>query len=230
MDVRPVNKKSVHEDIVLQIRAMIDRGELRVGDRLPPERRLAEMFFVARNTVREAIRVLSESNLLESRQGAGTFVKELDGGADGGPSRPILQGQRELQDVFEVRKLMEPEIAALAARNASPSEIMQLEAIVLEQEAAVEAGEPSEIFGQRFHELLAETSGNTVLGDMVAALHDDLVAGRPDGAPSPERAHASLDAHRAIVDAVKGGHIMQAERAMREHLDEIETILLSGNI
>ncbi len=230
MDVKPVSRKSIYEDIVLQIRGMIDRGELVRGDRLPPERRLAELFSVSRNTVREAIRALSEQGMVESRQGAGTFVSDSEpedfavslAGA-------IMRMQPELRDIFEVRKLIEPEIAAMAARNASPDLITRMEAVITEQARQVKAGETGRAYDQKLHGLLAEASGNQVLRAMVAALHDDFSDSRAEGLQSPKRQKASLAAHRRIVEAVKGGHVMQAERAMRMHLDEVEAIVFRIN-
>jgi len=229
MDIKPVSRKAIYEDIVLQIRTMIERGELKPGDKLPPERRLAEMFSVSRNTVREAIKALAERDVLESRQGAGTYVREADpedfattfAGA-------ILRNQPGLRDIFEVRKLIEPEIAALAARNASPSDVTWLENVLHEQEEAFQTGHFGGNLDQMFHEILAEASGNKVMRAMVAALHDDLHESRAVGLQSKDRQQASLAAHRAIVDAVKDGRVMQAEKAMREHLEEVEVIVFSG--
>ncbi|QGY40216.1 FCD domain-containing protein [Pseudodesulfovibrio cashew] len=228
MDVKPIARKNIYEDIVIQIRGMIDRGELAPGDKLPPERRLAEMFSVSRNTVREAIRTLAEKNVLESRQGAGTFVRVSDGDSFAASfAGAILRRRPELRDVFEVRKLIEPEIAAMAARNASPSQITRMEAIVGEQERALLSGEPGRAYDQELHELLAEASGNEVMRAMVVALHDEFTQSRAEGLQSLERQAASLAAHRAIVDAVTGGHVMQAEKAMREHLEEVEAIVFA---
>lgn len=228
MDVRPVNRKSIYEDIVLQIRAMIDRGELTPGDKLPPERKLAEMFSVSRNTVREAIKALAEQDILESRQGAGTFVRDVD--ADGFADSfagAIVRKQPRLKEVFEVRKMIEPEIAALAARNASPKEVGWLERVLVDQEEAIASGRPGSEFDQLFHEVLAEATGNSVLKAMIAALHDELAESRAAVLQSKERQEASLDAHKAIVDAVRSGHVMQAEKAMREHLEQVETIVFT---
>lgn len=229
MDIKPVSRKAIYEDIVLQIRTMIERGELQPGDRLPPERRLAEMFSVSRNTVREAIKALAEKDVLESRQGAGTFVREAD--ADDFATTfagAILRNQPGLRDIFEVRKLIEPEIAALAARNASPSDVTWLENVLHEQEEAFKVGQFGGTLDQMFHEILAEASGNKVLRAVVAALHDDLHESRGVGLQSKDRQEASLKAHRAIVEAVKDGRVMQAEKAMREHLEEVEAIVFSG--
>lgn len=228
MEVKPVNRRSVYEDIVTQIRAMIDRGELAVGDRLPPERRLAEMFSVSRNTVREAIRSLADQGLLESRQGAGTFVGQGDA-RDFAASfaGAILRGKPELREIFEIRKIVEPEIAGMAARSASPGDVTRLEAILADQERAVAKGEPTDKHDLELHSTLAEASGNSVMRAMVRALHDELYESRSVGLQSPPRQLASLNAHRAIVSAVKHGHVLQAEKAMREHLEEVESIVFN---
>lgn len=229
MDVKPIGRKSIYEDIVLQIKKMLESGELAPGDKLPPERSLAEMFAVSRNSVREAIKALAEQDVLESRQGAGTFVREQSTGSllpDF--SRIVTDEKAAVRDVFEVRKILEPEIAAMAARNASPGEVTRLEAALVEQETALSQGRISGTLDQRFHKLLAEASGNDVLRAMVTALHDDFTESRADALQSEERQQASLAAHRAIVEAVRDGHVMQAEKAMREHLEEIESIVFSG--
>ncbi|MFH1914716.1 MAG: FadR/GntR family transcriptional regulator [Pseudomonadota bacterium] len=228
MDVRPVSRKGMYGDIVLQIRAMIDRGELRPGDRLPPERMLAEMFEVSRNTVREAIKALAEQDMVESRQGAGTFVRSVDeAGFAATLAGVVMRAKPGLRDIFEARKLIEPEIAALAARNASPRDITRIEAALADQERAVRRGEPAAEHDQLLHGLLAEASGNVVLCEVVKALHEDFTRSRVEALQSQERQEASLAAHRAIVEAVRGGHVMQAERAMRDHLEEIETIVFA---
>lgn len=229
MDIKRVSRKSISEDIVLQIRNMIDSGELHPGDRLPAERSLAEMFGVSRTTVREAIKVLAESGVLESRQGAGTFVTEVQAKSHT-LIESILGGEHDLYQIFEVRKMLEPEIAALAAQNGSPKDINRLEAVLIEQEEAIRQGRTGADHDQRFHQVLAETSGNLVLRELVTALHDGFALSRGETVQSPERQKASLKAHRAIVDAVKNGHVLQAERAMREHLDEVENIIFTNDI
>ncbi|BCS90118.1 FadR/GntR family transcriptional regulator [Pseudodesulfovibrio sediminis] len=227
MDIKRVRKKSISEKIVAQLKEMIGQGQLKPGDRLPAERNLAEMFGVSRTTVREGIKALAESGVLESRQGAGTFVSEVD------PSQvsvieSVLSGDHDMRDVFAVRKMLEPEIAALAAQKRSPAEIYKLEAILSEQEEAVRKGETGSDYDQRFHRMLADASGNLVLREMVKALHDAFAQSRSMIIQSEERQRASLAAHRAIVEAVKHGHGMQAERAMREHLDEVENIIFDN--
>lgn len=230
MDVQPIGRQSMYEEIVLQLRGMIDRGELAVGDKLPPERKLAALFGVSRNTVREAIKALAEQGIIESRQGAGNFVREVQEEGETAPLNPFaLTGEASLRDIFEVRKLVEPEIAALAARNGSPDALTRLDATLAEQEEALRKGNLSGTHDQIFHRLLAEASGNNVFHAMVDSLHDKFMRSRGPGVQSLQRQKASLKAHRAIVEAVKGGHVMLAEKCMREHLEEIETIVFSEN-
>ena len=231
MEVQKVSKKSISEEIVVQIRQMISQGTLNPGDRLPAERVMAEMFGVSRTTVREGIKVLAESGVLESRQGAGTFVRRMNDQVQsqkGSLIDAILSGECSLEDVFEVRKMIEPEIAALAARNGMPDAFTRLDVALAEQEKAIRGGESGAGFDQMFHGLLAEASGNPVLREMAKALHEGFARCREETLQSPERQKASLAAHRAIAEAVKNGYGMQAERAMREHLGEVERIIF-GN-
>ena len=227
MEVKPVSKRSVSEEIVRQIKEMIGQGTLRPGDRLPAERALAEKFGVSRTTVREAIKVLAETGNLESRQGAGTFVREIVR-PDSVVADMFSRSKPDVRDVFETRKMIEPEIAAIASGNALPDDIDRLEAILHEQEAAINAGRSGADCDQQFHELLAEMSGNQLLRELVSVLHDGLTETRAEDFQSKERQKASLVAHWAIVVAIKQGHGMQAERAMRDHLEEVERIVFSN--
>ncbi|MBG0791599.1 MAG: FadR family transcriptional regulator [Desulfovibrionaceae bacterium] len=231
MEVQRVGKKTISEEIAAQIRGMIDGGQLSPGDRLPAERVMAEMFGVSRTTVREGIKSLAEAGVLESRQGAGTFVRSVGERSSRHAASiidVILAGDYRLADVFEVRKMLEPEIAAIASAKAKPDDITRLEAILHRQEDAVRKGRSGADSDLLFHQMLADIAGNEVLRELVTALHDALAKSRADSVQSPERQKVSLAAHRAIVAALRSGRGMQAERAMREHLDEVEKIIF-GN-
>ena len=222
MKSRPVQRKSVSEEIVAQLRAMIEEGGMQPGDRLPAERKLAEQFQASRASVREGIRILAESGLLESRLGAGTFVKERTGAT---LIEAVLSGNYSLEDVFEVRLMLEPKIAALAACNGTPQAKARLEALLSNQEQAPCNNGSSSDFDLEFHYALAEASGNPVLQEMVSALHEGFARSREDSVQSPERQKASLAAHRGLIEAIKGGHAAQAEEAMREHLERVKQII-----
>lgn len=217
-------KKALPEEIVAQLRTMIEAGGMRPGDRLPAERKLAEQFQVSRSSVREGIKLLTESGLLESRQGAGTFVRERKGGT---LIEAVLSGRYSLEDVLAVRLMLEPKIAALAARNGSPQAKAGLEALLRQQLEAQPDCRSWADFDHRFHHALTEAAGNPVLREMVSALHEGFARSRDDSVQSPERRQASLAAHSAIVAAVVGGEPAKAEKAMREHLEDVKRFIFS---
>ena len=115
--LEPVKRSRIYEHIVDQIHALIREGRWEPGDQIPPERELAERFRVSRTSVREALRALEMQGMIESRQGGGTFVRSANAEALIPPlTAAILRGQRELPEVLEVRELIEPGIARLAAK------------------------------------------------------------------------------------------------------------------
>lgn len=224
MQTRSVQRKAVSEEVVTRLRAMINDGGLQPGDRLPAERKLAEQFQASRASVREGIRILAESGLLESRQGAGTFVQERP---DATLIGAVLSGKYSLEDVFAVRMMLEPEIAALAARNGTPEAKASLEALLAAQEQAAQASGSWGDFDLKFHHALAEASGNPVLLEMVSALHEGFARSREESVQSPLRQQASLAAHRSIVKAILQGCAAKAESAMRDHLEDVKRIIFS---
>lgn len=138
--MKAVRKRRAYEDIVDQIRKLIEKGRLRQGDQLPVEKELSETFKVSRLTVREAILSLETMNLVDRRQGNGTYVIASSEEALVGPLAAVLVQEKDsLLDVFAVREIIEPEIARLAAKNARPEQVADLLRIVEAQER--EAGE-----------------------------------------------------------------------------------------
>src|SRR5438034_8720601 len=115
MDLAPIKSTRIYEEIVRQVKAMIADGKLKGGDRLPPERDLAEKFVVSRSSVREALRALESLGLVEIRPGEGTFVREVSVESLIEPLALMMVSQRgALAELFEARRLLEPGIAALA--------------------------------------------------------------------------------------------------------------------
>src|SRR6478735_1211976 len=127
--VDPERRGSTAEEVVTQLREMIHRGELRSGDRLPPERDLAKLLGVSRPTLRAAIRSLAAVGVLESKQGAGTFVVKSDGppALDSAPLRMMASLHRfTTSEMFEARRSLEMAIAALAAERATGEQMASM--------------------------------------------------------------------------------------------------------
>src|SRR5262249_23395810 len=120
----PSSKKTrLYETIVAQLGQLIQEGKLRPGDRLPPERELAARLQVSRASVREALRSLELQGLLSSRQGSGTFIAAIGQEELLRAFTRLAEEGQTLRDIFELRFLLEPPIAAMAARGAPPPEL-----------------------------------------------------------------------------------------------------------
>ena len=133
--LKEVRKKRAYEDIVMQIHELIKKGRLKQNDQLPNEKELSETFKVSRSTVREAILSLETMRLVERRQGDGTYVIATSEEALVQPLASTLFGEKDdLIDIFFLRKIIEPEVAHIAAENATAEEIEELEKILREQE------------------------------------------------------------------------------------------------
>src|SRR5437773_7539423 len=152
MELEPVKSIRIYEDIVRQVKALIADGRLNSGDRLPPERELAERFRVSRTSVREALRSLQSRGLIEIRAGEGAFVRDISVDTLIEPLALVILPHREaVGELFEARRLLEPAIAALAARRATPDEIAEMERILEEQSKEVVQGRTGLTQDAAFH-------------------------------------------------------------------------------
>ncbi|HUO76417.1 MAG TPA: FadR/GntR family transcriptional regulator [Thermodesulfovibrionales bacterium] len=224
--LKAVEKKKAYEDIVKQIRDLIEKGRLKKGDQLPTERELTETFKVSRATVREAIRTLESMMLVESRQGNGTYVLASSEEALVQPLAAALFHEKDdLMDIFYIRKLIEPSIAQLAAGNATRDEIKELEEILGKQEQDIENGVSSLETDSAFHTILARMAKNRALGRLLLALVDLLEETREEYLQNGVRARESLQGHQKILAAIRSGDCAAARQAMIRHLEGVEGLL-----
>ncbi len=217
------DKRRIYQDVVHYINTLIKKGRLGPGDKLPPERKLADDLNVSRNSVREAIRVLSENGILTSRQGAGTFISSRDRASLIATLADAMQEQQErLQDIFEFRRVIEPQIAALAARHISPEQLEQLKALIREQEQEIADGHAEGDHDARFHSLVAAASGNHVFKEVMDVLNKRFSDVRSQGLLSIKRSKESVAGHWRIFSALEMADDSAAMQAMHDHLISVE--------
>ena len=223
--VRP--RTRVYEEVASQIQRLIAEGKLQPGDRLPAERELAETFRVSRGSVRDAIRTLELMGMLEPRQGEGTVVRDLTPDSLVVPISTVLLRKRELvAELLDVRKMLEPALAARAAQRASAEELERLEAILRRQEEKTRRGEPTVEEDSEFHYAIALAARNGVVRKVLDVLMDLLRESRARSLQVRGRPERSLAGHRRILAAIRRHAPKAAEAAVRRHLEEIEGILL----
>jgi GntR family transcriptional repressor for pyruvate dehydrogenase complex len=220
-----IARTSLQKQIVQQIELLIDDGKLKHGDKLPPERKLAQLFKVSRHSVREAIRTLEEKNVLKSKPGSGTFVLIED------KSRVleyiagvIGKEKKEQQEVFQFRKLLEPQIAGLAAENATENDVVQLSKILEKQKKCCDDIESVKKYDQDFHLILAGATGNSILVKIVKLLTEIIDKSRISLLMSEERLIGSIKGHTLILEALKEKNIDGAKEAMQLHIADIEEL------
>ncbi len=220
---KAVQTSRLYEHIVRQIEESITRGVLKPGDQLPAERELAQQFGVSRTAVREAVRVLSEKGLVEAYSGRGTFVTN-------GTSQVIRQsldlmikiGQPDgSTHLAEVREILEPGIAALAAIRAEESHISQMrEAIDVMDRSRHDAD--AFIEGDLdFHLALAEAAGNpmilSLIDSIVGLLREQRLRTYYIGG-GPERGQFH---HKRILEAVEQHDPERAREMMQAHMQQV---------
>ena len=222
-----VRKKRLFEDVARQVQQLIVDGVLKPGDLLPPERQLAELFGVSRNSVRDAIRVLELTGMVVARQGEGNVVADVSTEMLVAPIAMLLLRKRKLvAELLDVRKMLEPAIAARAAVHASTDQIARLESILRRQHDKVLRGQTAIEEDSEFHYTIALAAKNTVVLKLLDVLMELLRETRARSLQVEGRRERSLAGHRRVLEAIKRRDAAAAERAVRQHLEEIESIVL----
>ena len=225
-DFEVVRRNKVYEEVARQIERLILK-KLKPGDKLPSERELAETLRVSRSSIRDAIRGLELTGLVEPRQGTGTIVREISASSVVNPFASALKRRKELvSELLDFRKMLEPPLAARAATHASPEEISEMEDILRRQEEKQRQGEAAVAEDAEFHYSVALASDNSVVIKVLDILMDLLRDTRQRSLQVEGRPQKSLSGHRRILAAIKAHDAESAKNAMRRHIEDVEEIVL----
>jgi GntR family transcriptional regulator, transcriptional repressor for pyruvate dehydrogenase complex len=223
MKFTPIKPKKVSTQIAEQIRSSVLAGEFNPGEKLPPERELAEMFGVSRPSVREALNILTASGLVETYQGGGTVVRSLVENSAGMPLSELIRidGDRAL-DVIEVRKGMESWTAWYAASRALPEDIRRLEAVIDGMAKNLDEFKPAEDLDAHFHMLVARATHNVVWSHMMQSIFDAMREFQRDVWRAvyltDDDQNLLYQHHRRVYEMIRDRDPEGARDAMMEHL------------
>ena len=220
---KAVQASRLYEQIVQQIEGSIQNGDLREGQQLPAERELASQFAVSRTAVREAVKTLQEKGLVEAYPGRGTFVtngssysfrQTLDRMMRSGPLERTA-------NLTEVRNILEPEIAALAAKRADGEMLSTMREAISIMDASRSDAEAFIEGDLDFHLALAEAAANPLILSLIDSIVGLLREQRlrtyyVKGGPERGQYH-----HKRILEAVEHRDSQGAREAMREHLRQV---------
>ncbi|MFL5397101.1 MAG: FadR/GntR family transcriptional regulator [Myxococcales bacterium] len=227
LELEAVRKERRYEQVAEQIQKLIAEGTLKPGDRLPPERELATRFGVARSSIRDAVRTLEVMGILEPRQGTGTVVRDLSADSLVVPLATVLVRKRELvEELIDVRRILEPALAARAAKNATVEEVMELEDILRRQREKMSRGQPTIEEDSEFHYAIGRAARNSVVLKVLDILMDLLRESRARSLQTQGRPERSYAGHQRVLRAIKRRDPDAAEKAVRKHLEEIESIVM----
>ena len=213
------------EEVVTRLRDMIHGGELHSGDRLPPERDLAKLLGVSRPTLRAGIRSLSTVGILQSRQGAGTFVAEAEESPtlDSSPLRMLsaLHGFTS-DEMFEARLALEMSIAGLAAERATSEQMTLMAEEVAGMFASLDEPEQYLVHDMQFHQTIAAASNNRILTALMNMVATILFDTRSKTVKRAKDLKQSAEQHRNIYRAMRERDPEAASGAMHDHLIETQ--------
>ena len=223
-------RQALFHQIVEEIERPILRGELAPGALLPSERVLAQRLAVSRNAVREAIKVLAQKQLVAVRQGKGILVNHPSSSSLAAPLNLLVRlGKANLAQLLELRGMIEPEMAALAAQRATGEQLTAMREAV--ESLRKIAQDPKRLSRRAaldlaFHHAVSDGAGNAVakaMLDSVQQLFFESVQATASVRGSLERA---IWYHARICEAIESGQSERARRVMKEHLDRIADDLL----
>ena len=215
---------AVTDEAILKIKEMLLSGKLRPGDRLPPEKALSDELGLSRNSLREAVKALELIRVLDVRRGDGTYVTSLE-------PRLLLEAMSFVVDLhqdasilelFEVRRILEPAAAVIAARNASQEDFDKLAAILaqVDEQTSVEDLVAHDL---EFHGFINDLSGNSYLSSILSSLSSGTLRARIWRGLTEKNAVArTLAEHRAIVEAMQAGDPDLVRSCVTVHISGVE--------
>lgn len=216
-DLSNVKSRLLAEQVEEQLLRYIQTKPLAVGEKLPNEFKLGEMFGVGRSTVREAVKSLVTKKILEIRRGAGTYVVSVTTlEEDPLGIRNVEDKLSMALDLVEVRLLLEPGIAEMAAIHATPDDVRRLKRLCRQVEEKIGNGEnyiPDDI---EFHTCIARCTGNKVMEQLIPII--DTAVMMFVNVTHKKLTEETIRTHRMIVDAIAAGDFVGARTAMTMHL------------
>jgi DNA-binding FadR family transcriptional regulator len=221
-----LDRRSLAHDAAEHLRELVSSGALRPGDRLPSERELASRLGVSRPTLREAVRGLVIMGLLETRHGAGTFVvRTAPPDGDAFTVTIDLEGA-PIQELFEIRLLLEPSVTERATARITDDELAELRDMLERMEATVGEAQAFALVDAEFHRMVHVAARSATMLSLLDGIADLSLRGRTISTVQAGVRRRTLLEHRAILEALEDRDPVLAREAMAAHLMHIRGVLV----
>lgn len=222
MNIEKIEIKKISDSVVEQIEKMIESGTIGPGEKLPSVRELCEMFGVGRSAVRDALLTLKGRGIVDVKQGEGTFVCKFDS-AKIFNNQLIFPESKDVHELFQVRKMLEPQIAETAAEMCTDSDITRMESYLKEE------GELSWEQDYEFHLSIVKSTKNNILlqfMEFISAMTKSVMSDFHSYIQHDESLKNTVgEQHGAIFEAIKEGNGILANEKMKEHLEFVEKFM-----
>ena len=229
---QPLERRKVYEQIAEQLLGQIGRGQLRPGDPLPPERELTEAFGVGRSSIREALRMLESQGVITAASGGAFVVAEAANPLESSLRLLFTLDERTgMSDLFELRRILDCEAAALAADRRTEAHLAEMDAAGADMEASLAKAGRSDDFidaDLRFHLAVAEATGNRLLLHSMHAVRDVVRRALLTVFVIPGSPEQAVVEHRAIQAAIAAGDSARARGQMLAHLARVQSDVEKG--
>lgn len=220
LDDRPLSER-----VADRIEQMIFANEINPGDKIPNEYELMKSLNIGRGTIREAIKILVSRNVLEIKRGYGTYVCEKVGQIEDPLGFRFIQDKKKLAlDLVEIRMMLEPEIAAAAAINSTPEQVVVIQDLCNKVSDLISKKEDYGKADMEFHNQIAFGTGNQVISRVIPIINSGIEL-FVDITKHSKAGRANIT-HQAVTDAIRDHDPNRARQAMKAHLqDNKETLL-----
>ncbi|MZD06652.1 FCD domain-containing protein [Streptomyces sp. SID5785] len=222
--LRPMARTRLYEQVLDRLRAYAPESGLKAGDRLPPERELAQRLGVSRASVKQAIVVLEVQGLVEVRHGGGTYL--VGDSLDAEPVERLVERRRRLPDVLEAREALETKLAELAAERRTDEDLAAIRAALDHMAAEIDGGGHGTDGDRLFHAAVTAAAHSALLADFMRTIAEQITESRHESLRQPGRPGRSLAQHRAVATAIERQQPGRAAAAMRRHVRTVAKVRL----
>ena len=221
---QPLDRRKVYEQVAEQLLGQIGSRHLRPGDPLPSERELTENFAVGRSSIREALRMLESQGLITSVNGGAFVVAEAANPLNSSLQLVFaLDSETGVHDLFELRRIIDCEAAALAAERRTDEQLEEMSLAIAAMEETLPAHDEAFVLADlRFHLAIAEATGNRLILYSMQAARDVVRQALEQVVNVPRSPESAIVEHRTVLEAVTARNPDWARNAMRDHLQRVE--------
>jgi GntR family transcriptional regulator, transcriptional repressor for pyruvate dehydrogenase complex len=221
LSLKPVPRSKLAAQVAERLLEEIRGKRLDAGTRMPSERELMTALNVGRSTIREAVNGLAMLGVLEIRHGQGAFVLNANAGTEAPSAIATALARGVTRDLFEARRLVEPEAARLAAERRTESDLREIAGALEDHAEALRTAAPAVEPSVRFHVSIGAAAHNEVLAGFVQSFQPPLTARGPALEAFDGFREWEIDQHRSVFEPVQAGEPGLAEERMRMHLDAV---------